>query len=52
MATIKGIDVSKHNGSINWSKVKDAGIKFVISAPWFISSLTIDDEIAEFSALK
>ncbi len=26
----KGIDVSKHNGLINWSKVKAAGIEFVI----------------------
>lgn len=26
---IKGIDVSHHNGSINWSKVKNAGIQFV-----------------------
>ena len=30
MATIKGIDVSKHNGTINWSKVKSSGVKFVI----------------------
>ena len=30
MTAIKGIDVSKHNGKINWSKVKDSGIKFVI----------------------
>lgn len=30
MATIKGIDVSKHNGTINWSKVKNDGVKFVI----------------------
>lgn len=26
----KGIDVSKHNGSINWDKVKKAGIKFAM----------------------
>lgn len=26
----KGIDVSYHQGSINWSKVKDAGIEFAI----------------------
>lgn len=26
----KGIDVSKHNGSINWSKVKAAGIDFAL----------------------
>lgn len=27
---IKGIDVSKHNGIIDWSKVKNDGIKFAI----------------------
>lgn len=27
---MKGIDVSKHNKTINWSKVKAAGIEFVI----------------------
>lgn len=27
---IKGIDVSKHNGTIDWVKVKNDGIKFVI----------------------
>ena len=26
----KGIDVSEHNGTINWEKVKNAGINFVI----------------------
>lgn len=26
----RGIDVSKHNGSIDWKKVKEAGISFVI----------------------
>ena len=30
MATIKGIDVSKHNGYINWKKVKSSGIQFAI----------------------
>ncbi|MDO5547967.1 MAG: glycoside hydrolase family 25 protein [Eubacteriales bacterium] len=30
MTTYKGIDVSHHNGTINWSKVKAAGIKFAI----------------------
>lgn len=35
---IKGIDISKHNGNIDFGKVKDAGIKFVIirsSYGWF-----------------
>ena len=27
---MKGIDVSSHNGSIDWNKVKDAGIGFAI----------------------
>ena len=30
MSQVKGIDVSEHNGSIDWSKVKAAGIKFAI----------------------
>lgn len=28
--TVIGIDVSKHQGEINWSKVKDSGVKFAI----------------------
>lgn len=28
--TIKGIDVSKHNGNIDWNKVKNDGVKFAI----------------------
>ena len=27
---LKGIDVSEHNGTINWTKVKNAGINFAI----------------------
>ena len=27
---MKGIDVSSHNGSIDWNKVKKAGIGFAI----------------------
>lgn len=30
MATFKGIDVSKHQGRIDWKKVKSAGIEFCI----------------------
>lgn len=30
MAGIFGIDVSEHNGSIDWNKVKAAGVKFAI----------------------
>ena len=29
-ATAQGIDVSEHNGTINWQSVKDAGIDFAI----------------------
>lgn len=47
MATIKGIDVSKHNGNINWKKVKDDGIKFVIIRAGFGSS-TIDEKFEEY----
>lgn len=47
MAAIKGIDVSKHNGNINWKKVKDDGIKFVIIRAGFGSS-TIDEKFEEY----
>lgn len=30
MSTLKGIDVSYHNGNINWKKVKSCGIDFAI----------------------
>lgn len=30
MTQLKGIDVSKHQGTINWAKVKAAGIQFAI----------------------
>lgn len=29
-AYILGLDISKHNGNLNWKKIKQAGIKFVI----------------------
>ena len=47
MTIIKGIDVSKHNGYINWKKVKDDGIKFVIIRAGFGSS-TIDERFEEY----
>ncbi len=28
--SLKGIDVSKYQGEINWEKVKDSGIQFAI----------------------
>lgn len=47
MTAIKGIDVSKHNGKINWSKVKDSGIKFVIIRAGYGSN-TIDERFEEY----
>ena len=47
MAAIKGIDVSKHNGYINWKKVKNDGIKFVIIRAGYGSS-TIDERFEEY----
>ena len=46
MAAIKGIDVSSHNGKINWAKVKNAGIKFVIIRGGYGSS-TVDERFFE-----
>lgn len=42
----KGIDVSKHNGYINWSKVKASGISFVIIRGGYGSS-TVDPKFKE-----
>ena len=50
MTVIKGIDVSKHNGKINWSKVKDSGIKFVIIRAGYGSN-TIDERFEEYIGL-
>lgn len=38
---IKGIDVSKHNGTINWNKVKSSGVKFAIIRGGF-GNTTVD----------
>ena len=46
MTKIKGIDVSKHDGKIDWSKVKNSGIEFVIIRAGFGSS-TIDERFVE-----
>lgn len=50
---VKGIDVSKHNGYINWSKVKSSGIKFVIMRAGYGSN-TVDPRFNEYitGALK
>ena len=47
MTTSKGIDVSKHNGYIDWKKVKNDGIKFVIMRAGFGSS-TVDERFEEY----
>lgn len=46
MAIIKGIDVSKHNGTINWSKVKNDGVKFAIIRGGYGNS-TVDPKFKE-----
>lgn len=43
MTTIKGIDVSKHNGTIDWNKVKASGIKFAIIRGGF-GNTTVDPQ--------
>ena len=40
---IKGVDVSRHNGAINWRKVKAEGIEFVIIRAGYGSS-TVDEK--------
>ena len=47
---LKGIDVSEHNGTINWEKVKNAGINFVIIRLGWIGNKnnhTIDKKFEE-----
>ena len=41
---IKGIDVSKHNGKIDFKKVKDSGIQFVIIRIGYGGSVPVKDE--------
>lgn len=41
---MKGIDVSKHNGTIDFKKVKDSGIKFVIIRAGYGGSAPVKDE--------
>lgn len=47
---LKGIDVSEHNGTINWTKVKNAGINFAIIRLGWIGNKnnhTIDKKFEE-----
>lgn len=41
---IKGIDVSKHNGSIDWDKVKNDGVGFAIIRIGYGGSAPVKDE--------
>ena len=41
---LKGIDVSKHQGSIDWSKVKQAGVEFAIIRIGYGGSAPVKDE--------
>ena len=41
---IKGIDVSKHNGSIDWKKVKDDGVEFAIIRIGYGGGSPVKDE--------
>ena len=41
---IKGIDVSKHNGTVDFKKVKDTGIEFVILRIGYGGSAPVKDE--------
>lgn len=49
----KGIDVSSHNGKIDWSKVKAAGVEFAIIRVGWGSDLTKqDDSTALFNMIE
>jgi len=48
---LKGIDVSKHQGAIDWKKVKEAGIQFaILRAGWthYQGGLSPDSRFAEY----
>lgn len=50
MALIKGIDVSKHQGVINWTKVKDDGVKFALIRAGYThyeGGLTVDEKFKQ-----
>lgn len=44
MAKLKGIDVSEHNGKINWKKVKASGVDFAIIRVGFGTNLKKQDD--------
>lgn len=45
---IKGIDVSKHNGTINWKSVKASGVEFAVIRGGY--STTLDPKFHEYAA--
>lgn len=44
MTAIKGIDVSRHQGTINWKKVKSDGVKFAILRAGYGREISQKDE--------
>ena len=44
MSKLKGIDVSKHNGMIEWKKVREAGIEFAIIRIGYGSDIENQDD--------
>ncbi|WP_077616500.1 glycoside hydrolase family 25 protein [Caenibacillus caldisaponilyticus] len=44
MAMLKGIDVSEHNGEINWDKVKADGVKFAMIRMGYGSDIKSQDD--------
>lgn len=44
MAMLKGVDVSEHNGVINWDKVKANGVKFAMIRMGFGSDIKSQDD--------
>ena len=48
--SVRGIDVSSHQGTINWKKVRDSGIRFAIIRTGYGDTLVNPGQIdPEFS---
>ena len=48
--TIRGIDVSEHNGIVDWQRIKDSGIQFaVIRSSWghFVEDTMLRRNVSE-----
>jgi GH25 family lysozyme M1 (1,4-beta-N-acetylmuramidase) len=51
MSEIKGIDVSRYQGTINWAKVKESGISFVMIRAgwsWYTGGMNIDQNFVSY----